>query len=228
METLYRILLITHISFGSISLVLFWIPVFARKGGKLHNKVGIIYFYCMSLVVISAMLLCFYNLFISARYINGLALLFLSILTINPLWSGLDALKHKKQLTRRSRNIRLGLEGILFLYGILLLVIGIYYEQVLIIIFGSVGVLTGQRDLRTFLQKEPEYNWFETHMSGMIISGSAAYTAFFAFGARSLFGFLSGTYWVILPWVMPTIIALIAVNILRKSYKIKRKKVMVV
>lgn len=224
MELIAKILLGLHISAGSVSLILFWIPAFAKKGGKLHNQVGRIYYFTMLFVVLTAFLLSMYDIFLANKLVMGLALLFLSFLTLSPLWSGVDAIQQKKQLSQRSKHIRLVLELILLIYGIVLLAIGLYYNVILIMIFGITGILVGQQNVRIFAKKEPAYNWFDTHMSGMIISGSAAYTAFFAFGARSLFGFLQGTPWIVLPWVMPTIIALVVVNVLRKKYKIRPKK----
>ncbi len=224
MALLFKSLLYLHMVAGSLSLILFWIPVFTRKGGKTHRQVGVVYVWCMSVVVGTAFLMSIYDLLFTSKYVLGLSLLFLSFLTLNPLWSGMDALKQKKQLSKRSRNLRLALEGILFVYGAFLLATGIYYQVILVIIFGSVGVILGFKNVRIFAQKTPEYNWFDTHMSGMIVSGAAAYTAFFAFGARSVFGFLQGTYWVILPWVLPTLIAVVSINILRKKYKVKTKQ----
>ena len=44
----------THIAFGSLALALFWIPVAARKGGRLHVRIGWAYVVCMSVVVLTA------------------------------------------------------------------------------------------------------------------------------------------------------------------------------
>jgi hypothetical protein len=47
LEFIVKILLFPHVTFGFISLVLFWLPVFMRKGGKGHRVVGKLYVYAM-------------------------------------------------------------------------------------------------------------------------------------------------------------------------------------
>ena len=50
----------------------------------------------------------------------------------------------------------------------------------------------------------------------MLVSGIAAYTAFFAFGGRVFFESLLTGYWAVLPWVAPTIIGIGAIKYLEK------------
>jgi len=50
------------------------------------------------------------------------------------------------------------------------------------------------------------------HLNGMIGSGIGAYTAFFAFGGRSLLGELLPGQWQVIPWVLPTVIGVIAAS----------------
>ena len=47
-----------HIIVGTIGLILFWIPVFSRKGGKLHRATGVWYVRCVVVVTISALISC--------------------------------------------------------------------------------------------------------------------------------------------------------------------------
>ncbi len=57
----------------------------------------------------------------------------------------------------------------------------------------------------------------------MIVSGIAAYTAFFAFGARNYMASLLSDDWQILPWVLPTILGVIAIRVLLPRYGGKKR-----
>ncbi len=65
-------------------------------------------------------------------------------------------------------------------------------------------------------------DWFIEHMKNMIISGIAAYTAFLAFGGRTLLGNIFTGYWMVIPWVAPTFIGIFAMRYLEKYYLQKR------
>ena len=54
MTALHGLLVNTHILFGAASLVLFWIPVVARKGSPLHVRAGRYYSIAMYVVSVSA------------------------------------------------------------------------------------------------------------------------------------------------------------------------------
>jgi len=79
------IFLTIHISAGFTSIVLFWLPMLSKKGGKLHVKSGKIYVYAMWVVVITAAMLSVKNVVIGA-YGPAIFLGFLSLITSGPLW----------------------------------------------------------------------------------------------------------------------------------------------
>jgi len=58
------------------------------------------------------------------------------------------------------------------------------------------------------------------HIQGTIISGIAAYTAFFAFGGRRIFAaFLEGPL-MVLPWILPTILGVIYSRYMQKRFRV--------
>ncbi len=57
-DTLHQALRSVHISVGSIGLILFWIPVFARKGSPSHRKIGQWFVCSVYVVSISALISC--------------------------------------------------------------------------------------------------------------------------------------------------------------------------
>ena len=40
MPVIYHVLLMIHVAAGVVGLIAFWIPLFARKGGRLHVRAG--------------------------------------------------------------------------------------------------------------------------------------------------------------------------------------------
>ncbi len=215
MEALDRILLIIHIAIGSISLIIFWIPLFAKKGGKLHNKVGMIYTYTMWGVVISAALLSLLN-FIQKDYITTAFLGFLTILTGHPLWYAVAITKYKKEIPASLIKIRKVILSVLVLSAAGLVVWSILLKlqgpSILLLIFGVLGLLQLPLLLRSTEKLQNEGNWLAAHINGMVTSGIAAYTAFFAFGGSTFFGGIFTGPLVAIPWVLPSIVGTIFIS----------------
>jgi hypothetical protein len=55
--TFQAVLIWIHILAGSLGLLVFWIPIFARKGSKLHICLGKVFVYCSYLVGLSALVI---------------------------------------------------------------------------------------------------------------------------------------------------------------------------
>ena len=47
-------LVLAHVATGFIGLAAFWIPLFARKGGRVHVQAGRVFTYCAYVVTVSA------------------------------------------------------------------------------------------------------------------------------------------------------------------------------
>ncbi|MGB3589435.1 MAG: DUF2306 domain-containing protein, partial [Tunicatimonas sp.] len=61
METTRTVVLILHIIAGFIALTVGVVPFAAKKGGKLHNTTGRIFYYAMIFVAVSAFGLAIYR-----------------------------------------------------------------------------------------------------------------------------------------------------------------------
>ncbi len=208
MESLSKFLLTSHIIAGSISLIIFWLPIFTKKGGNWHRKIGMLYVYLMWYVVLTAFVLSIENFFQGA-YVIAAFLGFLTLATGQPLWSAISILKNKKGLSPTYRKIDIVFNATIFLSAIGLLIWGLMLwgtqASVLMIFFSFLGLGNGKDLLKNFRQSE-EKDWLKEHYSGMIVSAIAGYTAFFAFGGRHYFSHVLTDYWQIVPWIAPTIV----------------------
>lgn len=217
MDQLKSIILFIHIIAGSVSLIVFWIPVLVKKGGDIHIKVGKVYVFLMWIVVITAILLSIINLYIG-YYIIAAFLGFLSIITAHPLWYGMVILKHKKEVPSRVTQINLLLNWVLFLGGAALfvwaLILKIQGQAILLIIFGVIGMASA---LPMIIKGDKPLNWLAEHIQGLLGTGIAAYTAFFAFGGSRMFGHVFTNQLIAIPWILPTIIGIVGI----KYYKRK-------
>lgn len=227
MASIISILTFIHIAAGIFSLVLFWIPVFAKKGGINHVKLGKLYLKAMWIVVGSAVILSVKNVIIGEPIVAAF-LSFLALITANPLWYGIAILKQKKGKSTTFKRNHLWFEIIIVLAGLALIVYGILLEgkgaAVLMFIFGGLGLTNLPNVVRNLRKTESEFNWIKEHLVGMCTSGIAAYTAFFVFGGRAfLESYLTG-YWSIVPWVAPTVIGFIGISRAVKKYAPKQKQ----
>jgi len=222
MEIIAKALLFLHVSFGFTSLVLFWLPVFIKKGGKGHRTIGKLYVIAMWIVVGTAALLSVKNIIIG-KYFMAVFLGFISLITANPLWYGMAILRPKVQDSVRFHWMRTAFDGVIALAGVLMLTYGIVLQgknsAVLLIIFGCLG-LTGIpsffRNLKGPREKEDR---IRLHMTGLLTSGIAAYTAFFVFGGymwmEKIFPGMLG----VIPWVAPGVVGAIGITLGVKYYR---------
>ncbi|MEQ9218483.1 MAG: hypothetical protein RLO17_10595 [Cyclobacteriaceae bacterium] len=224
MEQLIDVLFYIHVIAGTVSLIMFWIPVFAQKRKGLHTAIGKWYVYCMWAVVITAFLLSVKN-FAIGRYNIAFLLGFLSLVTANPLWYAIGIMKSKKTHTGTFLLTYLILHIAIVLLGGSLLIYGLFYVETsakyLMIIFGSLAVLDIRELLRVREMKSSQPDWYKVHYSGMITTGIAAYTAFFAFGGSRFLANILTNEWQLIPWTLPAVIGILSIRIM--NYRRKRK-----
>ncbi|MEL7340405.1 MAG: hypothetical protein AAGM67_07970 [Bacteroidota bacterium] len=228
MESIFNLLLGLHITAGSISLILFWIPVFVKKRKGLHTQVGRVYVYAMWIVVISAAILCGLNLF-RDRMIMAAFLGVISVLTAHPLWYAIAILKYKRELPLRVIRIRQVLSAVLFVgsLGITIwsIALGLQGMAILLLIFGIIGMVSARPLFVKAAKAQASHHWLTDHLDGMIGTGIAAYTAFLAFGGRVLMSDLFSEYLMVIPWVAPTIIGTIIIRRMKKRYAPKKSTI---
>ncbi|PKG93039.1 hypothetical protein [Paraglaciecola sp. MB-3u-78] len=237
MNTIHSVLFFIHIIVGSMALLLFWVPIVTKKGGLDHRKFGRYYantMYAvaasgalMALMVIYAPLVIKHQLVHENTNTQQLAstlrifwsfLLYLSLLTFVNVRHGILVLRNKTQHSNMRQLPHLFSIGLLFIGGLILLLFGLIYSNTLHIIFGVLGAVLAIQTGRFCLANSVSANrWLVEHLSAFIGSGIAAYTAFLAFGGRSMFGDL-GPFQLVF-WVAPGVIGTIAIARMSRKYK---------
>lgn len=226
-EIIHKVLLSIHIPVGSLALILFWIPVGVKKGSPLHKKVGWVYVYAMWVVLATALLMCICNL-IMGNLMSAMYLGYLSIITAYPLWYSYEILRQNKEWSKRYFMLRRVFLGVLFVTSIgMLLLGGIKYQfkgmGTMMGFFGLLGI-PSVRDLMMSKEKATSRETrMKMHIQGTIISGIAAYTAFAAFGGQRIMleVFHLHHQWMMVPWILPTILGVTYSRYMKRKYSKK-------
>lgn len=227
MLMLHSLLLKLHILLGVIALVLFWLPMLSRKGSSVHRKSGRYYAYLMKAVALSGLVMTSVVWFdpigikgadmmvdgqIPQRKLEffmliNLFLFLLSLLTwvtIRHATGTLLCKQNREPLKHWSYQTPVWLLVVVALYGAWQ---GFKFSMPLVMVFAGISLMTCFGILTYLHTKTVTANrWLIEHASAMIGSGIAAYTAFFAFGGRALFAEWLTGHWIMLPWLIPTVI----------------------
>ncbi len=229
MLMLHSLLLKLHIGLGVIALLLFWLPMLSRKGSSLHRSSGRYYGHIMKAVALSGLVMTCMVWFdpvgikgagltvdgqIPQRKLDffmmlNLFLFLLSLLTwvtIRHATGSLLCKQNRDALKHWSYQAPVWLLVIIAPYAAWQ---GFLFNMPLVMVFAGISLITSFSILSYLYSKTVTTNrWLIEHASAMIGSGIAAYTAFFAFGGRSLFAELLTGHWMMLPWLIPTVIGI--------------------
>lgn len=242
MQSIHSTLVFLHIITGAISLFLFWVPCLTRKGGKQHRQFGDYYIKAMLFTSISGVVSSTIVLFLPltiypavpahfesveyfVAYLKGqyLFLLMLSLLVWNNVRHAKRVLEVKKNVHHMRTLQYLWLPCLLFIVASVALYQGITYSITLTCIFAPIALLNALGIIRYALQKSiPNGKWVVEHIGHIIGSGIGAYTAFFAFGGRTLFEGIPSLQ--IASWVLPSLIGVPFSIWLGKKYRPRPRK----
>jgi uncharacterized membrane protein len=212
--TYLRILLALHIGCGVLAFVCAPVALATAKGGKTHRRWGKIYFWAMTGVAITALILSF-----------ALPIFFLAMVAVFSFYSAFAAYRilYLKDLYKGKRpkawdwfaaTITVLSSCLLFAMGFLepqmmgvgLIQVAGHTVSIVSIVFGIIGTRLGLSSIYRFVYppKEKMFWWFG-HLQGMIASYIAAMTAFSA---------VNLSHW-------PTIVGVPAISIWTAYYKKK-------
>ena len=245
LHQLHQSALYLHIAVGSCALILFWVPVFTRKGNLDHKRFGKYFAIAMYIVSFSGFTMASLDLLfpiamhaaeldLSAQAVidarvqvrsSAIFLLSLSILVLTNTRHGWLVILNKEDRSILRRPTHVALCSSLVAVGLTLFITGLNVGSMLFIIFGMLQMVAGLNNLRYIFRSEirPK-EWWIQHLNGLIGSGIGAYTAFAVLGGRSLFEGIFGDSFsdmAIILWVAPGLIGGIAIAILSRHYQKK-------
>lgn len=178
MDQLLKILVIIHVAAGAGALIFGAIAFAFRKNTPKHKKIGIIYFWCMTVVFVTAMIVSIAK-----------SLLFLFLIGIFSYYSTIIAYR-----SLRLKNLHKGqkpfktdwtIEIIALLTFLGMVIFGILALKngnvggMVPLVFGAFGLLSVRTNLKLFMKgpKETLY-WYKKHIGHMMGSYIGALTAF--------------------------------------------------
>ncbi|MEM6843593.1 MAG: hypothetical protein AAF632_15305 [Bacteroidota bacterium] len=218
METAQTIVLILHIIAGFTALTVGVIPFVAKKGGKLHNATGKVFYYAMVFVATSAFGLAIYRF--------SPFLLMVGLLTLYATITGYRGLQLKRQRAKRGQIrdwvllFTVGL-GLIFTVWQTIAQFGIENTGILILVsvFGSLLTVNLVSDIHLFSGRKKMTNksWIRYHISRISGAYIATVTAFLVNNVQTDPAFIA--------WLLPTIIGVPLVSVLRRRYFAGKKKV---
>ncbi|XOV78998.1 MAG: hypothetical protein ACFHVJ_19070 [Aestuariibacter sp.] len=213
-----------HILAGSAALLLVWMPMTVKKGSLDHKKFGRYYHNVMMLVAGSGAVIATLviidpilihgarlqethdrDIFITKMRVFYSLLLYLSLLVYVGLKHGEKVLECKTDTTLLNRWQHLLPNYLLVLAGVPLFSAGWLNNMTLAMIFPFLGAATGiSHILYSTGRKSAKNQWLQQHLSAYIGTAIGAYTAFLAFGGRTLLNDIG--QWQIAFWIMPGVI----------------------
>ncbi|WP_125557826.1 hypothetical protein [Pseudoalteromonas rubra] len=239
MQYLHQFSLIIHIIVGSCALLLFWAPILAKKGGKIHNLSGKAYAYSMQLVSLSGILCCTLVLidpisvyqeaylqaqnqadFINTARERASFLLMLSFLVLASVIHGMRVLKDKASRLTVKRPDMLFNYFALCVSALYVAYLGAQSGQVLYLAFSIISMIVAIKMMRyTFAQTVKPRQWIIEHLSAMIGSGIGVYTAFSAVGGRYLLVEVLGEQAILLAWLAPSVLGTLGLIFAKRTYQ---------
>lgn len=221
MKTLILAILILHVSAGSIALIVGLIPMFSKKGGKLHNRTGLVYVYCMITVVITALLLCALQPLQMLRlFLTGIA-----VLSFYLCVTGWRATKQKKTgltladrlLTYATLFVSVAMMG----FGGYLVQDGMSVFAVLFPVFGFLTFRNAWYDFKSFGKTPEKMHWFYHHITRMGGSYIATFTAFLVNNVYRMLPNDAPAWIGTISWIAPAIVGGMLIGRTVRYYKQK-------
>ena len=236
METVFDTIRWVHIGLGFTGLVAFWIPAFARKGGRTHVRVGRVFEWCAYFVAGSAVFNSLGRLL--GAVLGGASLennresfgfliflAYLGLVTFATVRHAVRSVRFKKDFAGLRTPFHFALAVactvgslIVFLFAVLVW----SNLSVVLLALSPIGVGQGVQMIRQMTRRPSvRMAWFYAHMGNMIGAGIAFHTAFAVFGLSRFITLELPGLWQIVPWVLPAAIGVPVNRILETRYRKK-------
>lgn len=209
---------VLHILSGGVALASLWVPLFARKGSKLHVRVGRVYAWAMGCVAASGAPLALRAALSADRSTAraGVFLFFVGLLAFDNAWMGVRALRTKSRVAPNRRAIDLAPPAALFVGAIGVFAMGARNGVALHVVFALLGAVLAVVHVAFWLRvPESRGDSIRLHISAMGASCIATITAFLVVNARH-FGL--GSFSLVV-WTAPGVIGAVAIAWAQRSWR---------
>jgi hypothetical protein len=214
MELLFRVVLGVHIAAGSVALLVFWIPLVARKGGTTHRRAGWVYVAAAATIALSALVSCG-KLAYEGRWKAGAFLAVVGLFAGESALVGVRALRAKRPTGGARVAVDLVPPVLLIACAAATAVLGLYQARALWALFAALAAAQGVAHIR-FWRASPSHpsERVLAHMTGMGTSCISTLTAFVVVNAPHL-----GMHRFDLPlWAVPIVVLGAGLTLWRRLY----------
>jgi len=249
-ETAHALWRYSHIAIGSIGLIAFWLPIFAKKGSRLHIRAGKVFVCCGYYVVFTALVSCVWGLSAPLSFLESLGMSaqravataaelqflyailgFLAMSVLVGLRMGVRVIQTRKTPEKLATPALKLLHIVYGASGAGLLIFGLWQmpahgvgsRYLICVILGTVGVFEFRESMRFLANPRPtRMAWWYMHMESMLGCGIGFHTAFLVFGFSRMIpaNWMPGPL-VLLPWLLPTAVGVPATSLWIRYYKRK-------
>ncbi len=234
MDTLFGGTRWIHIFVGFTGLFAFWFPVFARKGGPTHVRMGRVFEWAAYVVAGTAVLNALGRLtqavIEGARLADNRAefgfaifLAYLGIVTFASVRHGVRSVRLKGDFAALRTPFHVSLAALSVLGSALVVVYALTFWSglsIVLLALSPAGVGQGVAMWSQMTRPPSErMAWYYAHMGNMIGAGIAFHTAFLVFGSARFVPFELPGMWQIVPWIMPAAIGTVAGRVAENRYR---------
>ena len=220
MKELFNILIVVHIAGGTIGLISGTIAASVAKGKTAHLISGKIFFYSMLVTALAALVISnlpeHHNIFLFA--VGGFTL-YLNCSGYRIVWIKRNASKRSKAYSALDYAIALLAMG----FGIFLISLFIIGQMnksafsIVPLVFGAICLSLASIDVRKMMGKQQVSTyWISSHISKMIGTMIAAYTAFLVVNIHIK------QNWIL--WLLPTVLGTVLITYFIKKYSPKKRE----
>ncbi|MDB5978015.1 MAG: hypothetical protein JWR07_4775 [Nevskia sp.] len=178
---MHGMVLALHVAVGAVALLGFWTAALAPKGRPLHRLAGRIYLWAMGGILLTALPLAL-SYFGRGQALLGVFFLYLEVLVGTSVVVGPRAVRLKQDFAAFSSGIYPALAWAQLGSGLAVAAIGLWAGQVLLTVFGLVGVGRSAQMLVQRLRSPAPGWWLREHFTAMIANGIATHIAFLGIG----------------------------------------------
>lgn len=219
--SMYSLLVLVHVSLGTLALATFWMAGLSRKGSPLHKAAGKVYLLAMTILLAAALPMSL-KIIAWGKPVIGSFLLYLLVITCTSVWTSWRSIRDKRDWSRFTGPVYKGLMWLNLGSGLAIAAVGLFVAQqmqLIMVSFSGIGIFSFVQMWR-FSRRAPDEPrwWLRQHLGAMLGNGVATHIAFLSIGLPRLLPMLSGPIFQNLAWLAPLAFSFAAGAWLTRKY----------